>query len=236
MHAVPWKLLVAAAILYLLYLFGLDRVGLLSTDEPRYASIGREMARSGDWITPRLWGEPWFEKPALLYWMVGAGYKAGLPDDLAARVPVALLCIAFLLLYFYRMRREFGATAALYSSLMLGTSAGWLAYGQIAVTDLPLAATFSAAMSSPCPGFVREAGADWSPEVYCSAFLYWLRDLCLSCWRRRWRGWGGGAGRIYTCLPVPRNLLPVPGISCAGIGTAPCLSMSLSGNIISAGS
>ena len=45
------------------------------------------MARSGDWITPRLWGQPWFEKPALLYWMTAAGFRLGLGEEPAARFP-----------------------------------------------------------------------------------------------------------------------------------------------------
>ena len=61
--------------LLVVYLSGLGRVGFLGPDEPRYASIGREMAHSGDWITPRLDGSPWFEKPPLLYWMTGAGHR-----------------------------------------------------------------------------------------------------------------------------------------------------------------
>ncbi len=76
-------------------------MGFISTDEPRYASIGREMARSGDWVTPRLDGAAWFEKPPLLYWMIAAGNLARLPDEWAARLPVALLSLAFLLLFFY---------------------------------------------------------------------------------------------------------------------------------------
>jgi 4-amino-4-deoxy-L-arabinose transferase-like glycosyltransferase len=144
-------------VLVILYFYGLSDVGLLGPDEPRYASIGREMAQTGDWITPVLWGEPWFEKPALLYWLVGAGYLAGFSNEVAARLPVVLLSLAFLFLFFHRMRREFGSAAAFYASLILGTSAGWLVYSQVAVTDLPLAATFSAAVLF-CLPWVRSSG------------------------------------------------------------------------------
>lgn len=130
----------------MLYFFGLDHVGLLGPDEPRYASIGREMARSGDWVTPRLDGKPWFEKPALLYWMTAAAYKAGLDDDLAPRVPVAMVSIAFLIFFFWIAKSEFGEETAAYASIILATCAGWLANGQIGTTDMPLAATFSTAM------------------------------------------------------------------------------------------
>ena len=136
----------AAIALFFLYFFGLDRTGLLSADEPRYAAIGREMAESGDWVTPRLFGEPWFEKPPLLYWMTAAGFKAGLNQDLAPRVPVAIVSGAFLIFYFFVLRREFGDTAAAFSTCILATSAGWLAYSHIAVTDLPMSAAFAAAM------------------------------------------------------------------------------------------
>ncbi|MGI8743552.1 MAG: glycosyltransferase family 39 protein [Bryobacteraceae bacterium] len=137
---------VALAALYFLYLSGLDRAGMLSADEPRYAAVGQSMARSGDWVTPRLWGQPWFEKPALLYWMIAAGNKLRLNPDLAPRVPVALASVAFLVFFFWFMRREFGPSEATYSTAILGTSAGWLTYSHVAVTDLPLAVCFSVSM------------------------------------------------------------------------------------------
>jgi 4-amino-4-deoxy-L-arabinose transferase-like glycosyltransferase len=117
------------------------------------------MARSGDWITPRLDGKPWFEKPALLYWMTATAYKAGLDDDLAPRVPVAIVSVAFLIFFFGIVRSEFGEDTAAYASAILATSAGWLAYGQIAVPDMPLAATFSAAMLLCLRPGVRRAAA-----------------------------------------------------------------------------
>src|SRR6185503_1477890 len=134
-----------------LYLYRLDGAGMIGPDEPRYASIAREMARSGDWITPRLWGAPWFEKPALLYWISGAGFRLGLGPDLAPRLPVALLSLAFLGFYWWLLNREFGCRAAWFAALILGTSAGLLAYSQAAVPDLPLTATFAAAMLLTLP-------------------------------------------------------------------------------------
>ncbi len=139
-------LLLAALAVYFLYFFGLTRTGLLGPDEPRYAAIGRAMAATGDWITPRLWGAPWFEKPAMLYWMTAAGFKAGLGVDLSPRLPVALASVAFLVYFFVVLRREFGEPAAWYSVAILATSAGWLAYSRVAVTDLPMSAALAGAM------------------------------------------------------------------------------------------
>lgn len=138
--------MLAIPAVYFLFFFALTDTGLLGPDEPRYASIGREMTLSGDWITPRLWGEPWFEKPPLLYWMIAIANRAGLGPDLAPRLPVSLLSVAFLILYYRLLRSEFGRRPALFAAVMLGSSAGWVAFSQLAVTDLPMAATFSAAM------------------------------------------------------------------------------------------
>jgi 4-amino-4-deoxy-L-arabinose transferase len=136
----------SAVALFFLYFLGLARTGLLGPDEPRYAAIGRAMATTGDWITPRLWGAPWFEKPALLYWITAIGVKAGLGLELAPRLPVAFASVAFLIYFFWALRREFGADAACYAATILATSAGWLAYSHIAITDLPMSAAFAAAM------------------------------------------------------------------------------------------
>src|SRR5215472_2971624 len=142
----PLIWLFAALLIYFLYFFHLTATGMLGPDEPRYAAIGREMARSGDWVTPRLWGQPWFEKPALLYWTTATGFRAGLGAELAPRLPVALAAVLFLVLYAWVLAREFGGRVAALATLILGTCWGWVGYSQIAVTDLLLTATFSTAM------------------------------------------------------------------------------------------
>src|SRR5580658_694820 len=129
-----------------LYLYQLDGMGVLSTDEPRYLAVGRAMAASHDWVMPVLWGKPWFEKPPLLYWLVALGARAGLGLELCGRLPVALMSLAFLAGFFELLRREFCFRVAATSTLLLACSAGWLAFSSLALTDAPLAVCFSLAV------------------------------------------------------------------------------------------
>src|SRR5262245_9570376 len=143
---IPAALLCALPLLYLVYCYGLTATGMLGPDEPRYAAIGRAMAQSGDWITPRLWGSPWFEKPALLYWMTAGATKLGFGTELAPRLPVAICSVAFLIFFWWILNCEFGCRAAWLSTLILATSGMWIGYSEIGVTDIPMTVFFSAAM------------------------------------------------------------------------------------------
>jgi 4-amino-4-deoxy-L-arabinose transferase-like glycosyltransferase len=182
----------AAPVAYLLYFFRLTGVGMIGPDEPRYAFIGRAMAQSGDWITPRLWGQPWFEKPVLLYWMTGAAFRLGLGLDLAPRLPVAIASVVFLALYWWLLRTEFGCRAAWMATLILGTSAAWIGFSEVGVTDLPLAAAFSAAMLLAMP-WVAKRETRYLPAasaMFALAILAkGLVPLALAvplAWRIRW--------------------------------------------------
>ena len=66
-------------------------------------------------------------------------------------ITVAVLAVGFLAFYWWILNREFGCVAAWLSTLILGTTAAWLGFSQMGVTDLPLAATFSAAMLLSLP-------------------------------------------------------------------------------------
>jgi len=151
-----------------LYLADLTGMGMYGPDEPRYADVGRAMAESGDWITPRLWGQPWFEKPALLYWMTATAFRLGLGPDLAPRLPVAVLSVLFLGFFWWRLSVEWDRRAAAYATAMLATSAGWLMYSHVAVTDLPLAVFFSAAVLLSMPWLARgDSGINLTAAAAC---------------------------------------------------------------------
>jgi 4-amino-4-deoxy-L-arabinose transferase-like glycosyltransferase len=205
---IPPMAWVALALLCVVYFYRLDAAGVLGPDEPRYASIGREMARSGDWITPRLWGQPWFEKPALLYWMTGAAFRVGLGPDLAPRLPVALCSFAFLLFFWWLLRREFGETVAWVAALMVATSAEWIGFSQIGATDLPMAAAFTAAILLMLPwvargetGGLTAAGAFFGVAVLAKGLvpLALAAPLVWPAWKHR--------GTLLRA--VPRVVLPL---------------------------
>lgn len=147
--------LVLAAGAWVLYFFGLSQTGLLGPDEPRYADIGRAMWTTGDWITPRLFGSAWFEKPALLYWLGGLGFATGADDSLAPRLFIPILGLAFLAFFYTRLRHEFDAQMAGASTLILATAAGWVGFSHAAVTDLPLTVFFGAGMLLSLPWALR---------------------------------------------------------------------------------
>ena len=136
-------LILGILILYLLHLGG---AGMLGPDEPRYASIGRAMAHSGDLITPRLNGHPWFEKPPLIYWTAALGTWSRFSGEWAARLPVALISFVFLIFFGNLLAREFSPQVATLATAILATSAGWVAYSLADLTDLPMSAALGAAM------------------------------------------------------------------------------------------
>ena len=94
------------------YLYGLGQLPLLGPDEPRYAQVAREMFLRGDLITPTLGGHLWFEKPALLYWMMIGAYKLFGVSEWSARLPSAVSGILTIAAVFLVGRRVDERTAA----------------------------------------------------------------------------------------------------------------------------
>jgi 4-amino-4-deoxy-L-arabinose transferase-like glycosyltransferase len=129
-----------------LFFAGLQVIGLVGADEPRYAQVAREMLQRHDWVTPVLFGQPWLEKPPLYYWGAMLAYKlTGGVSDWAARLPSAVLCT--LMVYFiYLWTRQFRRGMQLDAALITAASAIIIGFGRGASTDMPLTATVTIAM------------------------------------------------------------------------------------------
>ena len=52
----------------------LGSTGVVDETPPLFAAAGRAMADTGDWLTPRVNGLPRYDKPPLVYWLMGFGY------------------------------------------------------------------------------------------------------------------------------------------------------------------
>jgi 4-amino-4-deoxy-L-arabinose transferase len=104
----------------LLYILPLGYRPLIIPDETRYAEIPREMLATGDWITPRLNGLRYFEKPPLGYWLVATSIAVIGENEFAVRFPGALAAGATTLIVFlftlrvWRNRRTALAAALIY--------------------------------------------------------------------------------------------------------------------------
>jgi 4-amino-4-deoxy-L-arabinose transferase-like glycosyltransferase len=123
---------------------------LWEPDEGRYAEIPREMLATGDWLTPRLNGVLYFEKPALQYWLSALSMKLFGVNGAAGRLPLALAS-GLMIWAAWRLAKRLGARDPLWAPFMAAT--GLLAFlvGQLLTLD----ALFSAFLVAAIAAFVE---------------------------------------------------------------------------------
>jgi 4-amino-4-deoxy-L-arabinose transferase-like glycosyltransferase len=136
----------AAVILGVCLFSGISSLGLTGPDEPRYAFVAREMSRSGDWITPRLYGQPWFEKPALYYWTAGLAFRAFGGTEWPARLPSSIAALITALALAWISKRLYGPRAAWLALLVFPTTVAGIAFSHSATPDMLFSAALALAM------------------------------------------------------------------------------------------
>jgi 4-amino-4-deoxy-L-arabinose transferase-like glycosyltransferase len=105
-----------------------------------HAQIARTMLDSGDWVTSRIDGVPYFEKAPLVYWAIAVTYKVFGVHDWASRIPIALSAIALCALTAAFGFWAFGKRAGLYAGLCLSTCVGLFLFTRILIPDVMLTA------------------------------------------------------------------------------------------------
>lgn len=110
------------------------------------ASIARTMIESGDWVTARLNGVDYLEKPPLKYWMIAVSFAVFGVSDWAARLPIVLSIIALCWLTARIGTWAFSPRAGLFAGLVLATSTGLFLFTRILISDVILTLTITLAL------------------------------------------------------------------------------------------
>jgi 4-amino-4-deoxy-L-arabinose transferase-like glycosyltransferase len=131
-----------------LYFARLGGTAFWDPDEGRYASVAAAMARSGDWIVPRLGGYPYLEKPPLLYWATAASFRLFGFSEWAGRLPIALLALTGIGAVFVLGRRTVDRGTGLAAAATLAVSPGYFAMGRLLTTDMLLCCSMTVALAA----------------------------------------------------------------------------------------
>lgn len=130
--------LITAIISMIIIFFNLDGIPLLDPDEPVYAETPKEMFLYNDFISPRIFGEFWYDKPPMYYWLVALSYKVFGINDFAARFPSGSLAVVCIFVMWYFGNKIFNQRTGILSALILLTSVEYFYLGKAAVTDITL--------------------------------------------------------------------------------------------------
>jgi dolichol-phosphate mannosyltransferase len=131
-----WVILFAASLCVLLPNLAYP---LIEPDETRYAEIAIGMNSSRDWVNPMLDGQPYLDKPPLMYWLTAFSFKVFGTNEIAARLPS--LCAALLTIAscFLLGNRIVGQRAAWLGSMSLALCGGFVLAGRFLILDSLLA-------------------------------------------------------------------------------------------------
>ena len=135
-------------VLVLVVWFGyeLGSRSLWHPDEGRYSEIPREMVATGDYLTPRLNGVKYFEKPVLFYWLQAGAIKLFGVNEWSLRLWTAFFAISGCLAVFFAGYRLFGRRAGLFAATILATSVWYDLMGSAITLDMALTGFLTVAL------------------------------------------------------------------------------------------
>lgn len=213
-----------------LFIWRLGELGQLDETPALFAAAGRAMAETGDWLTPRVNGHPRFDKPVLIYWLIG-GFTVVLPpswDPLgswASTLPSGLAMIALMLALALTVLPRSGVATALSAALAFGLSPLILLWGRVSVSDPLLTACVGLGLLGLWRNYAaRRSSFPWLPWMLLGlgvltkgpvALVIALPSLLLFGWLQR--DLGG----------VIRALRPIPGVLLALLVAAPWYALEL---------
>lgn len=139
-------LVIIAFMLSLFYAFLIGSHALFTPDEGRYSEVAREMVATGDYITPRLNGVAFLDKPVLYYWLQASAIVMFGLKEWALRFWPALMGVFGCLIAYAAGRVMFSRRAGVISALVLATSPLYFGAAHYANLDLEVAVLISTSL------------------------------------------------------------------------------------------
>lgn len=121
------------------FLFTNHQLPITDPVESNYALTAKEMVISGNWLSPQIYHQFWYDKPIMIYWLIGFSYKIFGINEFAARFPSALFS-ALTVGMMYQTVRSFAGRRilALWAAFILGTSLEFWVIAHAVITDAVL--------------------------------------------------------------------------------------------------
>jgi 4-amino-4-deoxy-L-arabinose transferase-like glycosyltransferase len=121
---------------------------LLDDADANHAGAAQHMAISGDWVTLKVDGIRYLEKPPLPYWLVAADYHLFGFNVFATHLPLTLSVLGLAILAWVWGRRAYGDRAAFYAALGILTSVGVFLFTRIFIPEVLLTLLLAFALFS----------------------------------------------------------------------------------------
>ncbi len=167
-HSRLQDLVLLTALIAVFFGFMLGDRPLSVPDEGRYVEIPREMVVSGNYLTPRLDGVKYFEKPVLFYWLEAFSIKLFGIHEFTLRLWPALFALFGCIAVYAAGTRLFGCRSGLVGALVLATSLLYYGLSRAIILDMPVSVLLSAALLSFLIGMHEVPG--WKRRLFLWSF------------------------------------------------------------------
>jgi len=167
-------------ILGIFFSFEMGNRPFASPDEGRYVEIPREMVVTGDYVTPRLDGMKYFEKPPLFYWLQAASIKAVGINETSMRFWIVLFAIFGCISVFYVGAKCYSRNVGVMSAGILASTLLYYCHSRIIILDLVLSIFLCGSLWAFFLAFVKKNQSK-IPKKYLIIAMYVLSALaCLT--------------------------------------------------------
>ncbi|MES2218330.1 MAG: glycosyltransferase family 39 protein [Pseudomonadota bacterium] len=159
-------------IIGLFYALWIGSYALFIPDEGRYSEVAREMVVTGDYITPRINGVAFLDKPVLYYWLQASAIKMfGITEGSLRFWPVLIGVLGTLVLY-TTGRLLYGRRTGLLAAIMLATSPLYFGAAHYANLDLEVASLVADALLCFLAAMQGQVSARWKKYLLIGAYCF----------------------------------------------------------------